>query len=178
MPWQPSTPRRARLRAAAALRASPYRSDQLIAGRARCSTTTVARARRQLEADGTIPQVPVSRRQRRPYPRQASRTHAAIVAGARTPREVADAAGVSLQAGWKALRAHREREAIPALPPPPQDCERCGRPFVPVAQQAGAGTGTAPSGAPTPDTGPGTGQHNGTTGRRSSASCRPSRRPS
>jgi len=137
MPWQPGTPRRARQRAEAALRANPWRSDQLIARQARCGSTTAAAARHQLEDAGAIPAVPVNRRQRQPYPRQASRTHAAIIGGARTAREVADAAGVSPQAGWKALRAHREREPIPRPLPAPAECERCGAAYVPAPRPGG-----------------------------------------
>lgn len=137
MPWQDGTPRRARQRARAALRANPFRSDAVIARQARVSSTTAAAARHQLEQAGLIPAVPVSRRERQPYPRQQSATHDAIIGGARTAREVADAAGVSLQAAWKALRAHRDREDIPKPLPPAAECERCGRAYVPAPRPGG-----------------------------------------
>ena len=137
MPWQDGSPRRARQRAGAALRANPWRSDQLIARQARCGSTTAAAARRQLEDAGLIPPVPVSRRERQPYPRQQSATHAAIIGGARTPRQVADVAGVSMQAAHKALQRHREREPIPRPPPPPSGCEHCGRVYVPAPRPGG-----------------------------------------
>ena len=88
MTWRPGTPRKALQRATAALKASPARSDALIARQARCGRATVSQARRALEEAGQIAVIPVRRRQRRPYPRQPSATHAAIMAGARTPREV------------------------------------------------------------------------------------------
>ena len=137
MTWRPGTPRKALLRATAALKANPWRSDQMIARQARVSSTTAATARRQLEQAGLIPAVPVSRRERQPYPRQQSATHSAIIGGARTAREVADAAGTSYQAGWKALRAHRLREAIPVPPPPPAQCAACGRPYTPKPRRDG-----------------------------------------
>ncbi len=124
-------PSRAQQRAGAALRANPYRSDAVIARAARCSRPTAFRARQQLEQAGVIPSVPVPRRQRRPYPRQQSATHSAILAGARTSREVADLAGVSADGGRKALQRHHLREPIPVPLPPPRDCEHCGKPYVP-----------------------------------------------
>ena len=124
-------------RAEAALRASPWRSDAVIARQARCSRKTADRARRQLEQAGLIPAVPVNRRQRQPYPRQQSATHAAILAGARTSREVADAAGVGMNAAWAALRRHRDREPIPAPLPAPRECEHCGRVYIPVPRPGG-----------------------------------------
>jgi hypothetical protein len=131
MAWQPGTSRGALQRAEAALKANPWRSDAVIARQARCSRPTAFRARQQMENAGLIPVIPVSRRQRRPQPRQQSATHSAILAGARTSREVADLAGVSVGGGRKALRRHRDREPIPELPPPPAECEQCGKPYVP-----------------------------------------------
>jgi hypothetical protein len=107
MPWQPSTRRRALERATAALLADAARSDGLIAAIAGITAQTVARARRVLEQRGLIDPVPVRERAGLPHPPQPSRARAAIEAGASTPREVADAAGVSIQAAWKMLRGTR-----------------------------------------------------------------------
>src|SRR5260221_7378777 len=111
MPWQPSTPRPVLARASAALLADPSRSDGLIAQAASCAAPTISRARRDLEQRGLIEAVPVRDRMARLHPPQLSKTRDAIEAGACTPREVADAAGVSMQAAWKALRGTRRKLA-------------------------------------------------------------------
>src|SRR5258708_22363116 len=111
MTWQPSTPRPVLARAEAALLEDPSRSDGLIALSASCAAPTISRARRDLEQRGLIEAVPVRDRAGLPHPPQPSRTRAAIEAGACTPREVADAAGVSMQAAWKALRGTRRPAA-------------------------------------------------------------------
>ena len=89
-------------RAASALTRDPARSDRLIALAARCDPATVRRARRDLEAAGTIPPTP-RRAQRTPLPRRPGRARLAVARGARTTREVAAAAGVSRSMAWRAL---------------------------------------------------------------------------
>src|SRR5258708_7590485 len=105
MPWQPSTPRPVLARASEALLAGPEHSNGAIALAAGVAAPTVARARRILEARGLIEPVPVRERARPPPPPQRPGARAAIEAGARTPRDVAGAAGVSKRAAWKMLRA-------------------------------------------------------------------------
>ena len=100
MPWAPSTPRRAAERAVIALLADPARSDAAIAADARTSATTVARVRATMPGYD-VPRVP------RPRPRRGWRTTLAIIAGATSPRQVADMAGISYQAAWKALNPYR-----------------------------------------------------------------------
>jgi len=132
MPWQPLTPRLASLRAYRELRYNPARSNEMIARQAGVGHTTVAKARAKLEKTGQIPVIPVSERQQQPRPRQPSPARDAIAQGAITPREIADAAGVSYAAGWKAWKANqailaearqaaavtRRTPEIPVLPVP------------------------------------------------------------
>ena len=132
---RPSQPRRARDRAVRVLIGNAWRSDVLLAREARTSVTTVCEARHELEADGAIPVVPPDRREHRPQPPRPSRSRRAIVLGARTPREVANAAGVTRGQGWKALKVERNRPKMPPPPLPPKQCEQCGRMFVPSRRQ-------------------------------------------
>jgi hypothetical protein len=107
VPWTPFTERPATRAAARALITSPRSSDALLAEQAQVAASTVALIRRRLESLHVIEPVPVRDRQRRPYPqRPPSRTRLAIdcLGNQATPRAVADAAGVSLQAAWAALR--------------------------------------------------------------------------
>ena len=92
---------------------NPWHSDAMLARQARVSSTTVTAVRHQLELSGQIPYVPVSRREASPRPRRPSATRTAVLRGARTARQVADAAQLSYQAGWKALRTERNRPPIP-----------------------------------------------------------------
>jgi len=124
VPWTALTPRLARLAAGRELRYNPRRSNEMIARQAGVGSTTVATARARLEAAGHIPVIPVSERQQQPRPRQPSRTRDAIAAGAITPRQIADQAGVSPQAAWKAWKANQARlaqarEAAAVLRRPP-----------------------------------------------------------
>jgi hypothetical protein len=94
-------------RARAELDRDPARSNRLIAHAAQCDSTTVQRARKALEGSGQIPLTPV--RAERPKPPPPSQTRIAIgqLGPSATPRQVADLAGVSIQAAWKALRQLR-----------------------------------------------------------------------
>lgn len=88
----------------------------MIARAARVSTPTVRKARAELERQGRIPRVPPGKRAvQRQRPRPPSPTRLAILLGARTSREIADAAHVTVGAGWKALRAERNRPASVAI---------------------------------------------------------------
>ena len=89
-------------RAAAALTRDPARSDRLIALAARCDPATVRRTRHELEAAGTIPPTP-RRAHRTPLPQRPGRARTAVMRGARTTREVMNAAGVSRKMAWRAL---------------------------------------------------------------------------
>ena len=111
MPWAALTPRLARLAAGRELRHNPRRSNEMIARQAGVGSTTVATARARLEAAGHIPRIPVSERQQQPRPRQPSPARDAIAAGAITPRQIADQAGVSPQAAWKAWKANQQHLA-------------------------------------------------------------------
>ena len=128
----------ARARAATSLKSNAWRSDGMIARAARVSTPTVRRVRAELEAAGKIPRVPPSKRAvQRQRPRPPSPTRLAILLGARTSREIADRAGVTVGAGWKALRAEKRRPPVPRPLPPAQDCEHCGFPFIPPSPPRG-----------------------------------------
>ncbi len=128
----------ARERAATSLKSNAWRSDGMIARAARVSTPTVRKARHQLEAQGKIPRVPPGKRAiQRQRPRPPSPTRLAILLGARTSREVADQAHVTVGAGWKALRAEQRRPPVPRPLPPAQDCEHCGHPFIPPSPPRG-----------------------------------------
>ncbi len=102
-------------RAAQQLITDPQRSDLALAELASVSFTTIARVRFRLESLAIIPVIPPAGRLARPRPQQPSATAEAIaVLGPdASPREIADAASVSLQAAWKALRR---------LNPSQQDC--------------------------------------------------------
>jgi len=132
---RPRPLRRSRDRAVRVLVANPFRSDVLLARAARVSVTTVCEARHELESSGQIPPVPASRREVLHQRRRASRTRQAIVLGARSPKDVAAAAGVSRGAAWAALRRERARPPIPKPPLPPQPCEQCGNMFSPSRRQ-------------------------------------------
>ena len=127
---------RARDRAVRVLCANPRRSDALLGQAARTTRRYIAMVRAELEASGQIPRVPVAdRTERRPRRPQPSRARTAILLGARTSREVADAAGVTRQAAWQALRTERARPPLPKPPLPPVACEFCGNQFIPTRRQ-------------------------------------------
>ena len=128
---RPRQPRRNRDRAIRVLAANPWRSDGLLARQARIGVTTVCEARHQLEHTGQIPVVDPDRREHRTPSPRTGRGRTAIQRGARTPRQVADAAGISYGAAWKALAIERNRPKMPRPPPPPQQCEQCGNMFDP-----------------------------------------------
>jgi len=90
--------------AARVLIEDPQRSDAALAELAQVGSTTITSVRARLEQVGVIPHIPVADRVARPRPRQDSRTAAAIAAGCTTPRQIADAANVSMQAAWRAWR--------------------------------------------------------------------------
>jgi Transcription factor WhiB len=120
VPWNALTPRLASLAAGRELRYNPRRSNKMIARQAGVGHETVRKARAKLEQAGHISVIPVSQRQCQPYPRQPSRARDAIAAGAITPRQIADAAGVSPQAAWKAWKKNQqylaEARAAAAVP--------------------------------------------------------------
>jgi hypothetical protein len=102
-------------RARAELTRDAARSNRIIAAAAGVDSTTVQRARRQLEAAGQIPLTP--QRVTRPAGRRPplARSAIAVLGVNATPRQVADLAGISIQAAWKALRDLRDRSArLPA----------------------------------------------------------------
>lgn len=111
MPWTVYSRREATSRAAQALIMDPRQSDLALAGLADCSFTTIARVRARLEQVGVIPRIEPADRIARPRPQQPSATADAIEALGpdATPRQVADAAGVSMAAAWKALSKVRPR---------------------------------------------------------------------
>jgi len=111
MPWTVYSRREATSAAARVLITSPQLSDAALAELAGVGSTTIGSTRVRLEQVGVIPRVPVADRTARPRPRHDSRTAAAIAAGCTTPRQIADAAGVSLQAAYKALQRTRPRLA-------------------------------------------------------------------
>jgi hypothetical protein len=111
MPWQPWTPRPAIGPAARELITDPRRSDEMIATGAGCSRATVASVRARLERAGVIVVVRPADRIQRPRPPLPSRARDAITAGASTPREIADLAGISVQAAHKMLNKLRPRLA-------------------------------------------------------------------
>ena len=111
VPWTARTLRRAALAATAELTRDPRRSDAAVAWSADAGRETVRLARRDLEASGVIPVIPVSERAARPRPLQPSRTRLAIEAGATTSRQVANLSGTSIQAAWKARRLAERRLA-------------------------------------------------------------------
>jgi Transcription factor WhiB len=157
VPWTALTPRQASQRAYRELRHNPARSNELIARQAGVGHNTVSLARARLEAAGAIPRIPVSERQRQPYPRQPSRTRDAIAAGAITPRQIADAAQVSPQAGWRAWKKNqaaiaqaREAAAASRKPPPVQALP------APVPDLSGAACATGQHLPPSAWTGGGT----------------------
>ena len=91
----------------------PARSDLLIAAIAGCSSTTVARARAKLESTGLVQVIPPADRLAQPRSLQPcpTATAIAILGPDATPRAIADAAQVSMQAAWKALAKVRPRIA-------------------------------------------------------------------
>jgi transposase-like protein len=127
-------------RAAAALARDPARSNRLVAIEARCDAHTIRYVRRDLEARGVIPLAP--ERVPRPYPPQHSRTREAIalLGTSATPRQIADAAGVTRAAAWKMLRdvlaapvfadAACAVERMIIIKQEQRECERCGAPFT------------------------------------------------
>ena len=137
MPW---TPKPARERAAQALREDPARSDQLIARLTGTSASTVSATRAILEQRWLIGRVPVSQRERRPYPAQPSPVRDAI---AQLPpdadyRQVAQAARVSPQAAHRMLKTAPRMgdvaaaaDSLSVLKVIPLPCAHCRRPFTP-----------------------------------------------
>lgn len=128
-------------RAAAELRKDPVRSDYVIAQAAGCSADTVGHTRRILENLYQIGRVPVSERQRRPMPLQPSRTRAAIAAlpPDATYRQIARAAGVSVQAAHRMLKTSPRladlaaaTDQLTVLKVNPLPCAYCRRPFIPA----------------------------------------------
>jgi hypothetical protein len=113
VPWLPATPRRTDA-AALALLADAARSDALIAALTNVSYQSVANVRARLEATGRIEAIPVTQRQQRPRPidpQTPTRLAIASLGPCATPREVADAAHVSIQAAWRAIQ--RTKPALP-----------------------------------------------------------------
>lgn len=105
----------ARQRAEAELKEDPRRSNYLIASAAQCTPQRVGAWRRELEARGVIEHVPVDQRQAQPRVVRApsvllgrelpcpTRDAIARLGPSATPRQVANAAGVSIQAAWTML---------------------------------------------------------------------------
>ena len=136
--WRPPPRRlaRARDRAVRVLIANPRRSDAVLGQAARVTRRYIAMVRAELEPTGQIERVPPPHRtQRRPRRPQPGRARTAILLGARTPAEVAAAAGITRQAAWQALRTERARPPLPKPPLPPVACEQCGRMFTPTRRQ-------------------------------------------
>ena len=106
MPWTIYSQRPATSAAARALIEDPHRSDAALAELAGVSTSTIGSVRARLTQIGVIPAIPVEDRLARPRPQRASATASAIaqLGPSASPRQVADAAGCSLQAAWQALR--------------------------------------------------------------------------
>ena len=102
----------AALRAAAELRRDPHRSDAVIAASARCTSRTILRCRRQLEAAGLIPRIPSRQRaplavaSRNPGARDRAAGQLALDPS-RTNREIAAAASCSDVTAAAARRATR-----------------------------------------------------------------------
>jgi hypothetical protein len=94
----------------------PARSNRLIARAARCDSCTVQRARKGLEAAGTIP-LTSGVRVVRPNGRRPplARNAIALLGTSATPRQVADLAHISIQAAWRALRDVRAGQPPPHL---------------------------------------------------------------
>ena len=114
MPWTMYSKRPATQRAARALIEDPRQSDLALAELAAVSFTTIASVRAKLELLSVIPRVdPASRIGKGPARASPSATRAAIaqLGPDATPRQVADAAGVSMQAAWKMLARVRPRYA-------------------------------------------------------------------
>ncbi len=132
---RPRPLRRSRDRAIRVLLANPWRSDVLLAQAARVGVTTICQTRRELEASGHIPHVPPSGRERLHQRSKPSRARTAILLGARTSREVADQASVSMSWAWQARRTAAARPPVPKPPLPPVACEQCGNQFIPTRRQ-------------------------------------------
>jgi hypothetical protein len=110
---KPGTPRIALARAAHELTVSATASNEQIAALSGTSVWAARTARKRLESIGYIPHIPPSARTRKPMPPLRSPARDAIYALGpdATPRAVADAAGISMQAAWKALQRTRPRLA-------------------------------------------------------------------
>lgn len=126
----------AALRARAELLDDPARGNLEVSRAARCAPETVRAARRELEAEGAVPVHACG--DPKPPPRaEPGRTRQAVARLGldATPRQVAGAAGVSVQMAWRALGDERaaaaaraaEAERLAALP----RCARCGGPYEP-----------------------------------------------
>ncbi len=136
--WRPPPRRLARTRdrAVRVLCANPYRSDAVAGQAARVTRRYIAMVRAELESAGQIERIPpAARTERRPRRPQPGRARTAILLGARTPAEVAAAAGITRQAAWQALRNERARPPLPKPPLPPVACEQCGNMFTPTRRQ-------------------------------------------
>lgn len=107
------------LRVAAELARDPARSDTLIATAARCTSRTVIRARRALEASGVIEPVPSRQRTWAAHPSRNPGAYARAAAQLaqdphRTVREIATAARCTHPTVLRALRARAEQAASAA----------------------------------------------------------------
>jgi Transcription factor WhiB len=109
VPWTIYSRRPVTSAAAQQLITAPQLSDAALAGLAGCSSSMIASTRQRLESIGVIPHVPAASRTQRPRPQRpsAARDAIAVLGPDATPRQVADAAGVSLQAAHKALARAR-----------------------------------------------------------------------
>jgi hypothetical protein len=105
------TPRVQLGKAAHQLTIDAARSNEAIAALSGTSVWAAREARKRLERIGIIPAIPARQRTRKPYPQLRSPARDAILALGpdATPRAVADLAGVSMQAAWRALQRLRPR---------------------------------------------------------------------
>jgi hypothetical protein len=105
VPWTIYSRRPVTSAAAQQLITAPQLSDAALAGLAGCSSSMIASTRQRLESIGVIPHVPAASRTQRPRPQRpsAARDAIAVLGPDATPRQVADLAGVSMQAAHKAL---------------------------------------------------------------------------
>ena len=109
---RPPKPGSARGRAEAELRASPARSDALIALAASCTPQAAGRWRHGLEQAGVIEPIPAADRLAIPRTWRARPPRLAIEQGATTTAEVMALSGASYQAAWRALDRARARPDV------------------------------------------------------------------
>ena len=109
---RPPRPGSARARVERELRASPARSDAIIARLARCTQQAAGRWRRQLEASGQIPHVEPADRASITRTWRARPPRLAIEQGAATIAEVMAASGASYGAAWRALDRARSKPRL------------------------------------------------------------------